>query len=289
MSIVEAAYNKAGLSIGDEAQRVNDTPGLADLISNFIAESRLTDKFKDEEVRSNYAYPREYKGPKPIQEQIKAIAAILGLDPTSALEYAKQLPTLDSFVPTDALPWTGWFAIPSVAVLAKKHFPEVIDPAEQYCRAIQLIHEKLAASRQFFNYREGEITPQQLRMHAHTAQALARVAEMQNNGDILIVTAQLGMRHRGRSTRRAREVFVSNEYGHGSLTGGSILLTHPEREVRWEQLHLDLPGDEFSPVADGQFVRAPVFSFSGDGLKFNTFDVVSAGEFYGSVSGFLPQ
>ena len=39
ISVVEAAYNKAGLS-DEEAQRVNDTPGLADLVAGFIAENR---------------------------------------------------------------------------------------------------------------------------------------------------------------------------------------------------------------------------------------------------------
>jgi membrane carboxypeptidase/penicillin-binding protein len=61
VSIVEAAYNKAGLS-EKEAQRVNDTAGLADLISNFIAENRVTDQFKDEEVESTYGYLSGYSG-----------------------------------------------------------------------------------------------------------------------------------------------------------------------------------------------------------------------------------
>lgn len=39
ISIVESAYNKAGLS-EEEAQRVNNTPGLADLVGTFIAKNR---------------------------------------------------------------------------------------------------------------------------------------------------------------------------------------------------------------------------------------------------------
>lgn len=39
ISIVEGAYNKAGLS-GEEAQRVNNAPGLADLAGTFIAKNR---------------------------------------------------------------------------------------------------------------------------------------------------------------------------------------------------------------------------------------------------------
>src|SRR3989344_8345803 len=72
MSIVEAAYNKASLSSEDEAQRVNDTSGLADLIGNFISEARLTDKYKREEVKSNYGYLSGYK-PKDLVEQVNIL------------------------------------------------------------------------------------------------------------------------------------------------------------------------------------------------------------------------
>jgi len=44
-----------------------------------------------------------------------------------------------------------------------------------------------------------------------------------------------------------------------------------------------------SPNADGQFVKAPIFNFNDDKLKFNTNDVDNANENYGSVSGFLPK
>ena len=37
ISVVEASYNKAGMS-EDEAQRVNDTPGLSDVVASFIAD-----------------------------------------------------------------------------------------------------------------------------------------------------------------------------------------------------------------------------------------------------------
>ena len=252
----------------------------ADIIAS-IKKHSVSNQFADEEVSSNYAYPKEYKGPKSIEEQIKALAEILNLDPTSTLEYAKNLPEL----PEGA---EGWFAIPSVSALAKKHFPEVTDPAEQYCRAVQLIHQKIADSRSFYNYRDGQITTDRLRVHARTAHALDQIVETQS-GDILIVAAQFGMRHRGKSVRRAREVFVANEFGLGSLAVGSMLLTHPEREVQWEQLHMDCAGDEFAPHADGQFFCAPFFSFNGGLVEFYTCWVFHASGRYGSVSAFVPQ
>ncbi len=48
-------------------------------------------------------------------------------------------------------------------------------------------------------------------------------------------------------------------------------------------------GEGNSPNADGQFVKAPIFNFNDDKVKFNTNDAGNANENYGSVSGFLPK
>jgi hypothetical protein len=281
VNIFEAAYNKAKLD-DSRAQRLNERGDeLKTGISKLIAELSVSDRYADEEVQSNCTYPREYDGPKPIEEQIKALAEILSLDPTDALEYAKSLPEL----PAGA---EGWFAIPSSNGL-KKLFPQIENDAERYCAGIRLVHEKIATSRKFYNWRDGQITPNRLRVHARTAHALDLIAENQP-GDILIVAGQLGMRHRGRSVRRARECFDSNEFGLGSLAVGSIVLTHPNRLVRWEELDMDCSGDEFDdPVADVRFGRAPVFSFHGGKVEFDTFWYGSAYESDGSVSAFVPQ
>ena len=279
--LFEAVYNKSKLDEA-RAQRLNERGGeLQDGIAKLIADLSQSNQYANEEVRSNYTYPKEYKGPKPINDQIKAIAKIFGLDPSHALEFAKTLPEL----PNGA---EGWFAIPSVDALAAKHFPEVTDPIQKYCQAVQIVHTKIADSRSFYNYREGQITPAQLRVHARTAHALDLIAETQK-GDILIVAAQLGMRHRGKSVRRAREVFVANEFGLGSLAVGSIVLTHPERLVRWEELDMDCSGDEFSPEADGDFSRSPYFGFSDGRVRFGTSFVGGPHGYFGSVSGFLSQ
>jgi hypothetical protein len=97
------------------------------------------------------------------------------------------------------------------------------------------------------------------------------------------------MRHRGKSVRRARETFASNEFGLGAFAIGCMALVHPERYVRWEELDTDCAGDEFAPGADGACSEAPLFRFHGYELRFGTSDVSHASAFYGSVSGFVPQ
>jgi len=282
VSIFEAAYNKAKLD-DSRAQRLNERGDeLKEGISKLIAELSVSDRYANEEVRSSYTYPNEYDGPKSIEEQVTALAEILGLDPAQALEYAKNLPEL----PAEA---EGWFAIPSQSGL-KKLFPKIENDAERYCAGVKLIHEEIATSRRFYNYRDGQITPNRLRVHARTAHALDLVAEHQP-GDILVVASQLGMRHRGRSVRRARECFDSNEFGLGALAVGSIVLTHPNRlVVRWEELDMDCSGDEFDdPDADARFDRAPVFDFRDGKVRFDTRWCAGACGSCGSVSAFVPQ
>jgi len=289
LSIVEAAYDKAKLSDGPdgEAQRINDTPGLADYIAKFFAANRTSNKYKNEQVPSNYAYPREYKGPKPIKEEIQASAQIFGLDSRRAFGFVQNLPALESFVPALALPWVGWGAFPSVDALAAKYFPEVTDPAERYCRAIQLIHLKMAETRPFHNYREGQIDKEHLRMSVRTQEAENKIT-LNQPGDILIMAVQLGMFHRGKSVRWARESFVPNEFGLGSLIVGSFAMVHPERFVRWEELDPDCAGDEFVPDSDDVPERSPFFVSDDDGVRFGTRRVDDTNEGYGSASGFLP-
>ncbi|TSC94061.1 MAG: Uncharacterized protein CEN87_657 [Parcubacteria group bacterium Licking1014_1] len=252
---------------------------ITEVIVDRTRELSLSDQFVDEEVESTWIYPKEYKGSKPIEEQIKALALICDgkVDPSYALAFAKNLPDMKSFVPADALEYTGWFAIMSPPT----------DP-EKYCGAVQLLHGKIAASRRFYNYREGQIDKAHLRVHPRTVQMTKLLAEQQQ-GEILIIAAQLGLRHRGRSTRRAREVFVQNEFGLTSAMGCSIALTHPERFVRYEELDIDLPGDEFDPDGGASFGRAPCLDCGGGEVRFGAEGVDRPSLCSGSASGFVPQ
>ena len=277
----EAAYNNANLD-PKRAQRLNEHGGeLQDEIAKIIRDLATPNRFANEEVASGCTYPPKYTGPKPIEKQIRAIAKIFNLDPSDALEYAKNLPER----PEGA---EGWFAIPSSEALARKHFADLTDPAEQYCAGLGLMYAKIATSRLFYNHCEGKITAVRLRLVIRTAEALAKIAETQN-GDILIIAAQLGFHHRGESVRLARDKFVANEFGLGSLALGSITLTHPRRFVSMEKLNMNCPGDEFRSVSDGDFDKAPFFAFYDGWFRFGTDRVGYACEDYGSASGFLPQ
>ena len=244
-------------------------------------------QFSEEEVGSSFVYPEEYLGPKAIHVQIEEIARIFDLDPRQALKYAKHLPPLESFVPADTLKWTGFFAVPSDSGL-QKLFPELPDPGERYCAGVRLDHTKIAESRPFYNYRGGQMLPQYLRVSTRTAHAQSFIAVKQP-GDIWVIAAQLGILHRGRSVRRAHAVFAANEFGLTSFMVGSILLTHPKRLMRGDELCIDCAGDEFAPDADGDFSNAPFFHFGDGEVEFGADWYGQDGEYYGSASAFLSQ
>lgn len=283
LELCAAMYNKVQLS--DEpngpAQHLNENSEFPKKLFSLIQECSATNQYADEVASSNYVYPGEYKGPKSITEQVKTIAKIFGLDPKEAVEFIKNLPAL----PEGS---EGWFAVPKVSAVAKKQFPSITDSAMKYCEAVKLVHTKLAKSRSFYNYRDGEIVPSKLRQHSRTVDFLEHM-EAEQAGDILILAVQYGMKHRGESVRRARETFASNEFGLTSFALGCLALVHPDRYVRWEELDTDCSGDEFSPGAIGSFSGSPDFSFGRAGLRFDTRDVSSASDGFGSVSAFVPQ
>jgi hypothetical protein len=265
------AVRKALKPLGKEAaQRVHMRGNeLAAGIAKLIAELSVSDQYADEEVETSYNYPPQYRV-KPLAEQIETLVKLFNLDGTKAYAYASNLPVL----PEGA---EGWFAVPRFEAVGNT-----------YGDAVEKVIGLIAKSRKLKNWREGQLHERYLRQSERTQWMMAKLVEGQE-GDILVIPAQFGFRHRGKSVRRVRETFYDNEFGLGAFAVGTMLLTHPEREVEWEQLHIDCSGDEYSPVADGRFVNAPIFSWSDGGLHFNHNWASVASEQYGSASGFLPK
>lgn len=232
------------------------------------------------------AYPPEFRDPRPIEDQIRSLSLILRLVPYQALRYAKRLPSLDSFVPKTALSWAGWFAVPSTFALAK-WFPKAADPAMRYAMGVILMNKTIAHVRRFFDYVGGSVAVNHFRLREDTADALAKL-EKQQAGDILLIAAQLGMYHKGRSVRQSRLNFAGNEFGLGSLGVGSIILNHPECMTRPGDLDMDCAGDECDRNEEGQFLHAPFFDFRESHVQFSSEDLDRALEDYGSVTFFFP-
>jgi hypothetical protein len=227
--------------------------------------------FADEEVRSNYGYPSGY-AVKPVCEQLVELSKHFNdLDTSSVLDCSKELPAL----PVGA---EGWFAVPRREKVAKS-----------YNEAVERVLDLIGKTRTFYNYRKRNLGPKYLRLSERTAAALKMIGEKQK-GDFLLIPAQFGLTHRGRSVRRVRVVYAPNEFGLGSFIVGCMILSHPERLVQWEQLHIDCPGDEYTPSLGGVFSSAPGFWFRNGEVRFGAGWACRAIELYGSASGFVsPQ
>lgn len=231
----------------------------------------VSDKFKDEEVESNYGYLSGYK-PKGITEQTNRLRELF-----PGIGYANEKLT-EGALPPNA---EGWFAIPRW---------EKIAPT--YNEAVQKVLDLIKQTRngKFYNYREGQLGSERLRQTARTAKFFQTLGDEQKDQDILVVPAQFGLRHRGRSVRRAREIMQMNEFGLGAFAIGIMILTHPERLMNYDDLYIDCAGDEFDdPDADVRFGHAPIFFFHGGKVKFGTGWFDDASVDCGSASAFVPQ
>ena len=209
------------------------------------------------------------------------MAKIFGLSLGCTSEFIEKV--LPKLTLTD---WAeGWFAIPSVKALAARFFKDLKDPALRSCEAVKLVLAKIAASRNFYNYREGEIPEPVSDDRSHGAAMDLIMAEQK--GDILIVPGQFGMRHRGRSVRRAREAMTHPEFGFGSVAVALCSLTHPERLVSYDDLGSTFR--EMSSVRGAGRSRVRRFHLPCRRGAVRYARCRSAYEYCGSASGAIPQ
>ena len=229
---------------------------------------KIANQFAEEEIPSRYVYPKGYKV-KGIAEQISILRQLF-----PGIGFA------DEKIAEHPLPpcAEGWFAIPKWQMIAPT-----------YGEAVEKVLEALASRRKFCNYRNGQLGPKHLRQRTRAVSMFQNLSDKQKDSDILVVPAQFGLYRKGRSVRRARKVFVGDEFGLGVFAVGIMMLTHPERLVRWEQLHVDCSGDEFALGADGDFSSALAFYFDKGMLRLDAYWHGGVVEHYGSASAFVPQ
>lgn len=235
----------------------------------------VSNRFANEEVASSYGYLSGYC--RPISDQIDVLRGHWPmLNPDFTVRYARDI------LPTLQLP--GWVE-GSFIVVRPGFFSNVYG---EELEEVMLTLSRVRGGGKFHNYREGQLGGRFLRQHERSVAMWRKLGEMQK-GDILLVPAQLGLRHRGRSVRRGQEVYVASEFGLGAFASGVALLTHPNRLQHYEDLLIDCAGDEYAPEADDVFSCAPCWYFSDGGLKFDAHKVNDAYPRCGSASAFLPE
>lgn len=251
---------------GDEFKKAIRTAVLASIRNLSIH------KFKNEEVISSHGYPSDYKKPKHVAQQINIIRELF---PEVNWGYFRPDEN-EIVVPATA---EGLFAIPRW---------EKIAPT--YGEAVKKVLTMIEKTRNgdFHNYCEGQLGPDKLRQSTKSTRMFQKLGDEQKDYDILVVPAQFGLQHRGRSVRRAREVFIqTNEFGLGAFAVGIMILTHLERLQHNDDLRIDCAGDEYAPDANGDFSFSPFFEFTLGQINFDICRVVHARANFGSVSAFV--
>lgn len=240
----------------------------------------LQNRYADEERVSIYTYPADY-AVKTLEQQIEILAEKLSLSEVygKVFDLARKLQGQQQlYVSGRGAIIDGWKA--SFAWWTKW---------DKYQFAVEEILRLIAETRKLKNWREGKLSKKYLQQIERTVQFEQRLWQEQGENPFFFYPFQSGLWHAGRSARRARVRFMDSEFGLGSFSGGEVLLTHPQREQVWEQLHIDCSGDEYAPGGDGKFVRAPFFGWGDGGLRFGTDWSSDAGKRYGSASGFAPR
>ncbi len=270
------------------AERLKGNPAFVESLRQFaaekIAEFGVVNEFANEEVESKYGYLSGYKpGVRGLNEQCNQLRILF-----PGIGYANQdlqtrIEKGEVKLPKHA---EGWFAIPNWKKNSKLF-------GSTYSEAVQTVLDAIKKARDgaFYNYRNGQVDEQHLRQSARSEKFWDDLTKAQGDADILIVAGQFGFRHRGRSVRRARVVIedTTSEVGLGAFAVGIMILTHPERLKHYDDLWIDCTGDEWSPDAVGAFSESPDFFFDGGKVKFDSFDVDYAFDYYGAASGFPPQ
>lgn len=222
--------------------------------------------FTLEEIESFHYYPPERRLKTP-QEQLSCLRKYF---PT--LQFETEIPAK---LPELA---EGWLILPKFSRISRS-----------YNRALALTLEFLTKERpNFLNGREGELGEDYLRLNDHTKEVITKL-EKTTEGDFLVLPIQLGKRHLGRSSRRAKVLFDSKEFGLGPLEIAIFLLTHPEWLTNEDDLGIDCVGGEYGPYKHARFKNILCFYFLKGRLHFNDRWGGCPDERFGAATGFLPK
>ena len=264
LSAIEQLDRQSAQSVLEVERQVKSE--IAKAVAEIVHSHTVSSKYEDEQVGSDRGYPPTYRV-RPVEAQVTELRKLfpaLG----ACHERLGRLP-----LPEEP---EAWFAIPRW---------EAVAPT--YNEAAEKILEVLATRRRFSNRIVGRLGKEYLRQTERTRLAETILADQQQGNDILVLAAQAGMLHRGCSARRTRASLAGNEFCLGVFAIASILLTHTERLSTGDALMIDCGGDEYSPRADYNFDRVPLFDFDISGIEFSIFYEDRARNLWGTPTGFL--
>lgn len=266
-----ASLNKAGLE-EDEAQRVIENADFPTTLHALLHKLATPTRYAEEEMSTTFGYRSGYSIPRSVAEQVDILHELFPTMWKYGLGYTQ-----------DELPAgsEGYFAIPRWQAVASS-----------YGEAVVLAIRALMVSRDGHvdQYGIQLLGRSKLRETDRKHDCMEQLASLQPGQDILVLAAQFGVRHRGRSIRRARVRCSAQEFGLGAFEVACMLLTHPNRIQDYDDLWLDCPGDEYL-IDDVRSYDggAPFVYYASNHLRFDAHSTSVCLGKQGSVTGWIPR
>lgn len=178
----------------------------------------------------------------------------------------------------------GWFAFPNIW---KNHHALTGNYGNFVVQIFDLIRKKQDGG--FCNcFRDFDSS--RLRQTTFAEAVLRKISEEQGYPDILVIAAQFGLLHRNLDACQARALmYEQKQFPLGLFAIGNMLLVSPNRLQSKYDLGIDCVGDEYimkENVAHGYF---PSLCFHDGVRNLIASPVVRNSDFYGAVSGFIPD
>ncbi len=246
---------------------------IKEAVQHAVTEFLISDDFSDEEVHSTHGYNTGYNHPRSIERQLELLKEYF---PDIQFE---PLPEMGVRKPLDV---EGLFLIPRWRLFGRT-----------YGAAVERVFQRLKKERNGFfkNMCHKELDSKRLRQSKLTRDRMRALAEQQNHPKTLLLPAQFGVRHEGRSARRARVRFAENEFGVGVFATAIMLLLHSDRMGSQYDLSIMCVGDEYNRARGRRFEGVPMFRFDHETgvLEFTDGSASLALSESSSVTAFLPN
>ncbi len=241
----------------------------------------MNNKYQNEELKNKNYYRRYESGYKPIDRNTSFKVILEDLD-----RQAEIISNLFNIKKKFDIEWAARTAWPNLPGGVEKLFliPKWNRVFHDYESAVNNAHSLLKKNRDVIHsldFRFDKFT--------HTSksvQVFERLADEQEDNDILVVPAQFGMWHIGESARRACELMSEKQGPLGLFALITMLLTHPERLGHNTDLCIICAGDEI--VFNKNLSKSPVI---GSPFSLIDFYSVKTNYFfghYGVASAFIP-
>lgn len=265
-----AANSGRGESLEESLAELVVTPGTA---------PAPTGQFASEEVSSTYGYPSGWQLKSPVEQARILAGHFPGLDVSHVERLSAGMEVPAGF--------DGIGVIPKLSVLAARDDRRGHRDWPVLNRALAVFLPVIkAARRDFNNYMGDNIGQDRLRFWNGTQESITAM-EAETSGDCLVMPVQTGIRHRGKSPRRARVVFTPEvEFGLDPVSMGCLVLTHPERLQTGNELWVDCSGAEY--LDDGVWACVPRWRWDDGRLRLDWFWSGDALGPYGSASLWRP-